>query len=50
MCNIGVIRAIDVKIMFLDGVIGRRGIAVQLCPFSLAKNNILTSIISNWHM
>jgi hypothetical protein len=29
--------------MFLDCVIGRRGITIQLPPSSLAKNIILTS-------
>jgi hypothetical protein len=35
---------IDVKIKFLDCVIGRRGIAIQLPPSGLAKNIVLTSI------
>jgi hypothetical protein len=32
--------------MFLDCVIGRRGIAIQLPPSGLAKNIILKSIYS----
>jgi hypothetical protein len=36
--------AIDVKIMFLDGVIGRRGIAMRLPPSILAENIVLTSM------
>jgi hypothetical protein len=35
---------IDFKIMFLDCVISRRGIAIQLPPSSLAKNIILKSM------
>jgi hypothetical protein len=35
---------IDFKIMFLDCVIGRRGITIQLPPYILAKNIILKSI------
>jgi hypothetical protein len=37
---------LDFKIMFLGGVIGRRGIAIQLPPSGLAKNIILKSIYS----
>jgi hypothetical protein len=33
--------------MFLDCVIGRRGIAIQLPPYSLAKNIILKPILKN---
>jgi hypothetical protein len=35
---------IDAKIMILDGVIGRRGMPIQLPPAILAKNIILSSI------
>ncbi|MGD8837334.1 MAG: hypothetical protein PVJ19_20505, partial [Desulfobacteraceae bacterium] len=35
---------IDFKKMFLDCVIGRRGITIQLPPSSLAKNIFLKSI------
>lgn len=34
----------DVEIMFLDGIIGRRGMTIQLSPSRLAKTIILTSI------
>jgi hypothetical protein len=34
----------DVKIMFLDSAIGRRGLAIHQLPSRPAKNIILTSI------
>jgi hypothetical protein len=40
----GINDTIDFKIMFLGCVIGRRGITIQLPPYSLAKNIILKSI------
>jgi hypothetical protein len=38
--------SIDFKKMFLDCVIGRRGITIQLPPSSLAKNIFLKSILA----
>ncbi|MGD9214189.1 MAG: hypothetical protein PVJ84_05225, partial [Desulfobacteraceae bacterium] len=38
-------KSIDFKIMFLDCVIGRRGITIQLPPSSLAKNIILKPMV-----
>jgi hypothetical protein len=35
----------SLKIMFLDFVIGRRGITIQLAPSILAKNIIFKSIL-----
>jgi hypothetical protein len=42
------LRAIDFKIKFLDCVIGRRGIAVQLPPSILAKNIILKLKVASY--
>lgn len=40
---------IGFKIMFLECVIGRSGIVIQLPPFSLARNIILKPIDSAQH-